>query len=318
MSGRKFPTAQDAENAFYEALERGDLEGMMAVWAEDEDIVCVHPAGPRLTGHDQIRESWARVFSAGPRARVHITSQVAISGMMLAVHSVHENFTIQGQARSDAPQPVPIVATNIYLRTAAGWRMIVHHASPALDWILRRFDHQVDAIGVSLGGNVLLKWLGERAGEATAIVRRAAAVSAPLDLAAAGAALDRGLNRLLYTRMFLSTLKPKSLAQLDRFPGLFDRTKLAASTTFREFDNLYTAPMHGFRDVDHYWTSSSSGPWLERIAVPTLVLNARNDPFLPEAALVAASRKVSTSVLLEFPRTGGHVGFRGPWLAQRL
>ena len=107
------------------------FDAMMTAWAEDEDIVCVHPAGPRLTGHDQIRESWARAFSAGPRARVHITSQVAISGMMLAVHSVHENFTIQGQARSDAPQPVPIVATNIYLRTAAGWRMIVHHASPA-------------------------------------------------------------------------------------------------------------------------------------------------------------------------------------------
>jgi len=131
MSARIFPTAQDAENGFYEALERCDLDAMMAVWAEDEDIVCVHPAGARLTGQDQIRESWTRLFSGGPRARVHITSQVAISGMMLAVHSVHENFTIQGQARGDAPQPVPIVATNIYLRTAAGWRMIVHHASPA-------------------------------------------------------------------------------------------------------------------------------------------------------------------------------------------
>ena len=130
MSGRNFPTAQDAENAFYEALERCDLEGMMAVWAEDEDIVCVHPAGPRLTGQDQIRESWARIFSGGPRARVHITNQVAISGMMLAVHSVHENFVLPGQAQADA-RPVPIVATNVYLRTPAGWRMIVHHASPA-------------------------------------------------------------------------------------------------------------------------------------------------------------------------------------------
>ena len=130
MTSRIFPTAQDAENAFYEALERCDLEGMMAVWAEDEEIVCVHPAGGRLSGQDQVRESWARIFAAGPRARVRIEQQVAISGMMLAVHSVHENFTIQGQARGDA-QPVPVVATNIYLRTAAGWRMIVHHASPA-------------------------------------------------------------------------------------------------------------------------------------------------------------------------------------------
>ena len=131
MSPAVFPTAQDAENAFYEALERCDLDGMMAVWAEDEEVVCVHPGGPRLTGQEQVRESWARIFSAGPRARVTITQQVAISAMMLAVHSVHENFSVEGETRGDA-RPVPVVATNVYLRTAAGWRMIVHHASPAL------------------------------------------------------------------------------------------------------------------------------------------------------------------------------------------
>ncbi len=127
MTGRIFPTAQDAENAFYEALERCDLEGMMAVWAEDEDILCVHPAGPRLTGQDQVRESWSRMFAGGPGPRLQISHQVAISGMMLAVHSVHENFTVPGDARPRSP----VLATNVYLRTAAGWRMIVHHASPA-------------------------------------------------------------------------------------------------------------------------------------------------------------------------------------------
>jgi ketosteroid isomerase-like protein len=130
VTTRIFPTAQDAENAFYEALERCDLDGMMAVWAEDEEIICIHPTGARLTGPAQIRDSWAQIFSGGPRARVHITSQVAISAMMLSVHSVHENFVLPGQAQGDA-RPVPIVATNVYLRTAAGWRMIVHHASPA-------------------------------------------------------------------------------------------------------------------------------------------------------------------------------------------
>jgi len=110
VTARIFPTAQDAENAFYEALERCDLEGMMAVWAEDDEIICVHPTGPRLTGPEQIRESWARIFSGGPRARVHITNQVALSGMMLAVHSVHENFVLPQQAQGDA-RPVPIVAT---------------------------------------------------------------------------------------------------------------------------------------------------------------------------------------------------------------
>jgi ketosteroid isomerase-like protein len=128
MSTRIFPTAQDAENAFYEALERCDLDGMMAVWAEDEEIVCVHPAGERLSGQDQVRESWARIFAAGPQARVRIEQQVAISAMMLAVHSVFELFSIPNKPQAQA---APVIATNVYLRTAAGWRMIVHHASPA-------------------------------------------------------------------------------------------------------------------------------------------------------------------------------------------
>jgi uncharacterized protein (TIGR02246 family) len=131
MTGKIFPTAQDAENAFYEALERCDLEGMMAVWAEDEEIVCVHPAGARISGQDQVRESWAKIFAGGPRARVRTEQQVAIGGMMLAVHSVFETFTLPRKPGAEEPQPVPVVATNVYLRTAAGWRMIVHHASPA-------------------------------------------------------------------------------------------------------------------------------------------------------------------------------------------
>ena len=99
----------------------------MAVWAEDEEIICVHPTGPRLSGQDQVRESWAKIFSGGAGPRVHITQQVAVTAMMIAVHSVHENFSAEGDARSQ----VPVVATNVYLKTAAGWRMIVHHASPA-------------------------------------------------------------------------------------------------------------------------------------------------------------------------------------------
>jgi len=219
---------------------------------------------------------------------------------------------------------------------AAGWRLAIPHwrgcsgepnrkprayhsgDSAEMDWILRRLGAPLNAIGVSLGGNVLLKWLGERSDAARALVRRAAAVSAPLDLAAAGHALDRGLNRLLYTRMFLSTLKPKSMAQLARFPELFDAARMRRARTFREFDDLYTAPLHGFRGVDHYWGSSSSGPWLAHIRVPTLVLNARNDPFLPEKALLAAARDASSDVVVELPRGGGHAGFRSDWLAGRL
>ena len=134
MSDRIFPTAQDAENAFYEALERADLEAMMAVWAEDEEIVCVHPTGPRLSGQDKVRESWTQIFAGAARTRVHVTHQVLLSSMMMEVRSVQENFTVEGEPRTPQgrdSRPAPIVATNVYLRTAAGWRMIVHHASPA-------------------------------------------------------------------------------------------------------------------------------------------------------------------------------------------
>lgn len=134
MSGKIFPTSQDAENAFYEALEHADLEGMMAVWAEDEEIVCVHPGGPRLCGQDQVRESWAQIFAGGAGSRVHVTQQVSIAGMMLAVHSVFEMFAPEGTQAGEQgrdSRPPPVVATNVYLRSASGWRMIVHHASPA-------------------------------------------------------------------------------------------------------------------------------------------------------------------------------------------
>jgi ketosteroid isomerase-like protein len=122
-----FPTPQDAEAAFYEALEAADLDAMMEVWADDEEIVCVHPGGPRLAGFEQVRGSWAEIFGSGQRLKVHISNQVVLSGMMLAIHSVHENILVQGESRSRAP----ITATNVYLRTGKGWRMILHHGSPA-------------------------------------------------------------------------------------------------------------------------------------------------------------------------------------------
>jgi ketosteroid isomerase-like protein len=102
---RIFPTPQDAEAAFYEALERADIELMMAVWAEDEEILCVHPGGERLTGQDQVRDSWRQIFAGGAQARVHLTQQAAISGPMVAVHSVHENFPCRGKAPLQAVSP---------------------------------------------------------------------------------------------------------------------------------------------------------------------------------------------------------------------
>lgn len=179
------------------------------------------------------------------------------------------------------------------------------------------------AAGISLGGNALAKWLGQSGDEARALVAAAAVVSAPLDLMAAGEALGRGFN-LVYSRHFLATLKRASLAKLERFPGLFDGEAVRRARTLREFDNVVTAPLHGFRDTDDYWTRASSKPHLPGIRVPTLVLNARDDPFLPASAL-PTEREVSPAVKLEFPDRGGHVGFvTGPfpgrieWLSRRI
>jgi len=200
--------------------------------------------------------------------------------------------------------------------------------SAEIDWVLRRLhescaEARLCAVGVSLGGNALLKWLGESGASATEVVARTAAVSAPLDLMTSGDALGAGFN-LLYARHFLATLKPKALAKLARHPGIFDAALVRAASTLRAFDDVVTAPLHGFLDTDDYWTRASSKPGLKKIEVPTLVLNAQNDPFLPAAALPRAW-EVSGAVTLEQPEEGGHVGFvNGPfpgnlaWLPRRI
>lgn len=204
--------------------------------------------------------------------------------------------------------------------------------STEIAWMLARLRNEYPgrplfAVGVSLGGNALLKWLGEAGEGAKQLVQAAVGVSVPLDLTASGQALRHGFNRHVYTRHFIHTLLPKTLAKLAKHPELtaqIDRRQLAAARTLYEFDNLYTAPMHGYRDVQDYWLRASSKPGLRQIAVPTLVLNARNDPFVPAASLPMVD-EVSASVMLLQPEEGGHVGFtsgpfpgRNNWLPQTL
>jgi len=184
-------------------------------------------------------------------------------------------------------------------------------------------DIAVFVAGVSLGGSVLLNWLGRADYGAAGVVRAAAAVSAPLDLAAAGHAIGVGANRF-YTRVFLQTLKPKALRMAERFPGVLDAARIRAVRTMWEFDDTVTAPLHGFAGADDYWARGSSKPWLRHIEVPTLVLNARNDPFIPAESLPRPG-DASAAVTLEQPAEGGHAGFvtgRAPgrldWLPQRL
>jgi len=194
-----------------------------------------------------------------------------------------------------------------------------------LDTVRRRLPQmRWHAAGVSLGGNALLKHLGEAGGTAGWLAA-AAGVSAPVDLRAGGRILGTGLiNRRVYTHMFLRTLKSKTLQKAQRFPGTIDVLRVANARDLYEFDDAYTAPTHGFRDVDDYWTRASSKPLLRDIAIPTLVLNARNDPFLPGRYLPTPDQ-ASGHVVLHQPAQGGHAGFptgRFPtglnWLPRRL
>jgi predicted alpha/beta-fold hydrolase len=201
-----------------------------------------------------------------------------------------------------------------------------YHSGDALEveWIIQRLRERYHgrfyAAGVSLGGNALLRWLGEAQHQAD-IVDAACAISAPLDLAQGGIALSSGFNRL-YTMNFLNTLKPKCLQKLEQFPHLFDRDKMLAARDLYQFDNVVTAPLHGYRDTDDYWHRASAKHVLTDITVPTLVLNAQNDPFLPGRHL---PRRASSQVTLDYPLEGGHVGFavgslpgKLSWLPQRV
>jgi predicted alpha/beta-fold hydrolase len=202
--------------------------------------------------------------------------------------------------------------------------------SDEIDWILRRLRAQhagrIYAVGFSLGGNALLKWLGERKQTAKEIVDKAAAVSAPLALPTTGHVLGRGFNRF-YAWRFLKTLKPKALAMIAQHGLAFDVGAIRKVRNLWHYDGLFTAPLHGFKDADDYWHQANCRPYLVQIQVPTLLLNARNDPFLPERDLPQAE-EVSPQVVRDFPTHGGHAGFAGywhgaaknrqDWLAQRI
>lgn len=181
-----------------------------------------------------------------------------------------------------------------------------------IDWILRRFraGHAgpLFAVGISLGGNALMRWAAEMETSADRVVNAVASVCSPLDLAASGHAIGRGFNRLVYTRMFLNSMVPKALKKLEQHPGLFSADALRAARDLYAFDNIVTAPLHGFRNTEDYWARASAKPHMRRIAVPALALNARNDPFIPAASLPQAG-DVSAAVTLWQPREGGHVGF---------
>ena len=226
-----------------------------------------------------------------------------------------------------------------------GWRGVVAHFrgcggipnrlprayfagdSADCDWVMRTVHKRyvnapIYAVGVSLGGNYISKYLGDMGGRAS-FITAAVSVGAPVNLVAGSEIMSRGANKL-YSEMFLSTLKDKLIDKAKRFPDLIDLQAVMKCRTLYDFDSIYTAPIHHFKSAMDYWTKCSAKPVLKNVQVPLLLLNAKNDPFMPVWAL-PTEKDVSPFVYLEQPEEGGHIGFpRGNppgdlgWLPERI
>jgi hypothetical protein len=188
-----------------------------------------------------------------------------------------------------------------------------------LDFLLRRLraeggGNQLYASGVSLGGNVLAKWLGELGVEAATLLDGAAAISPPYDLTVSGPVLDRALGGF-YVRRFLRGLVPKAIAKEQQYPGCLDVEAVRRSRTFAEFDTHATAALHGYRDAQDYWARVSCGQFLEGVRVPLLLVSAADDPFNPGSTLPHRQVAANPWLVPSFTEHGGHVGFvhGAPW-----
>jgi len=223
---------------------------------------------------------------------------------------------------------------------ARGWRLALPHFrgcsgeinlaprayhsgdSAEIEFLLQQVGLRVAgpryAVGVSLGGNALMRWAGEQGAAASQRVRAVASICAPLDLLASGRQLGQGFNLRVYTPMFLQTMKRKARQKWEQFPELFDLPRALAARDLWAFDDAFTAPVHGYRGVEDYWTRASAKPLLPQIQLPALLLNARNDPFIPASSLPQAYEVGPRTVCWQ-PDWGGHVGFaQGPFPGQVL
>ena len=295
-------------------------------------------------GHAQT--IWGRFARVRPRLRLRTECLIAPDGDNVEIHEL--------PAEPRAPRVLMLHGLEGSLRShyvggvfeqarARRWGavLMVHRGCGTAPNVARRFYHSGEtsdlafvfralsaryagvrwcAAGVSLGGNVLLKWLGELGSSVDPRIAAAAAVSVPYDLEAGSRHIARGFARV-YDRRFLKSLKRKALAKLERYPDLFDRARLEGARTIFEFDDALTAPVHGFRDAVDYYTRSSAIRFLRHITVPTLLLSATDDPFLPSRVLERVTVEASSNPNLELEITtgGGHVGFVSgptPWRAR--
>lgn len=286
---------------------------------------------------------WSRLFRRLPEVPTERLNWVAPDGEVLELHRVHAGrgaprilllHGLEGSWRSH------YAAGLLDLVRCKGWgadmlafrgcgdlpntaKRFYHSGETTdLDFVLRRLvgefpDSPFALAGYSLGGNVLLKYLGEQGAGMPRSVLAAGAVSVPYDLESGSRYISEGFSRV-YDRHFLSSLRRKALAKLDRYPDLFNRARLQNARTLFEFDNAVTAPVHGFDGAVDYYARSSSRHFLDEIRVPTLLLSAYDDPFLPANVLseVKSRARLNPWLETEFTREGGHVGFvdgRLPW-----
>jgi uncharacterized protein len=287
---------------------------------------------------------WGRLFRRLPDAHDRIESWPTADGDRVSVARVDGRSPdapillllhgLEGTVRSKYAQGL------MHLARARGWAAALlifrtcdgrvpdiprlYHSGETTDADLfvrriaaERPGRAIHLLGVSLGANVLLKWLGEHGRAIPTEIQRAAAVSTPFDLGAGSRYLERGFSRM-YVRHFVRTLRAKALAAMKKHPGLeVDRDRLMSAQTFWDFDDVFTGPVHGFAGAAEYYTRSSSLHFLPRVTVPTLLYSAVNDPFLPPVVLDQVRSHAATNPMLhvEFTSEGGHVGWVSgpPW-----
>jgi len=226
---------------------------------------------------------------------------------------------IQGMARALAGEGWDVLAWNYRGCSGEMNRLPRFYHSGATEDLAAVVAHalavhparKVDLVGFSLGGNMTLKYLGEVGGKVSPRLGRAVAFSVPCDLACSSRTLTTAFNREVYMRRFIVSLADKVRAKAEMFPDELDPSRLKGVKTFRDFDDRFTAPLHGFRDAEDYWARSSSRPFLPAIRVPALLVNAGNDPFLGPRCYPREEARESEWFHLEVPRDGGHVGFGG-------
>lgn len=183
-----------------------------------------------------------------------------------------------------------------------------HDLESVVHWVQAMGAKRIFLVGFSLGGNLVMKYLGERSAEAQNHITAAAAISVPTDLAGSSLVLD-GLRGWPYRSRFLATLKAKVRLKAQLFPEQFDLQKLASISMLRDFDNYFTAPLHGFADAADYYARCNSKAFISRIQRPCLLLQAWNDPFLSRSCYPTEICEQHPYVQLEISRTGGHVGY---------